>query len=281
MAPCGEARMRKAPPYPGLPMTIYRLDLTKRKLAALPPTERRLLILLGHASNEINVLQRLIVMSRQSQHKNKSTGYVQAWQTLFLIRLLIGKLHDAWELFQVRFQDNRVAASKYIPQLGESGVKALTSLKQHFASGSPLSRIRNKFSFHYNDKDDLIDASFNWLPDDEPLLCYLSNIQGNSFYGASELVIAKGIVELAGCAPSGASAKSGSGEVDQGFENLYLLTLGVSDRMVTLFGQCIGAIVVTHIGNEAQLTEVEVGLVPKLSEIEVPFFVDQSELVDK
>jgi hypothetical protein len=76
------------------PATIFRLELTKQKLAGLPSAERRLLLLLGHASNELNVLRKLTIMTRQAELKNKSVDYVQAWQTLFLIRLLIGKIHE-------------------------------------------------------------------------------------------------------------------------------------------------------------------------------------------
>lgn len=255
---------------------IYRLDLTKRKLAALPPTERRLLLLLGHASNEINVLQKLTVMSRQAQQKNKTVDYVQAWQTAFLMRLLIGKVHEAWELFELRFQANRLAASKYLPLLGATGTSSLDFLKQHFGTGSPLTRIRNRFSSHYKDKDDMIDANFNRLSDEEPLPYYLSETAGNTFYGASELVIANGIVELAKRAP-GAKALIGAGNIDQSSEDLYLLTLRVSGQIIALFGQCIGAIVVTNLGKEGTLTPVELGKPRKLSEIDLPYFVDESE----
>jgi len=96
-------------------MTIDRLELTKRKLSAVPPAERRLLILLGHASNEINVLQKLVVMSRHGQLGNKTVDYVQTWQTLFLMRLLISKLHEAWELFEVRFQSRIAHVFDHVP----------------------------------------------------------------------------------------------------------------------------------------------------------------------
>lgn len=43
-------------------MKLGRVILTKSDLAALPQTERSLLLLLGHASNEINVLSKLILV---------------------------------------------------------------------------------------------------------------------------------------------------------------------------------------------------------------------------
>ena len=44
---------------------IYQIDLTNKQLATMPDAERRLLLLLGHATNEINVFQKLILMSGQ------------------------------------------------------------------------------------------------------------------------------------------------------------------------------------------------------------------------
>jgi hypothetical protein len=255
---------------------VFRLDLSKRKLATLPAAERRLLLLLGHASNEINVLRKLTIMSHQAKLKNKSVAYVQTWQTLFLMRLLIAKIHEAWDLFEKRFRDDRVA-SKYLPLLGITGTAALHFLRDHFGKGSPLTRIRNKFTFQYGDKDDLIDASFNRLPDDESMLYYLSASANNSYHGASEFVIAKGIMELAKSAPTGRGSGAGTSEEEQAFESLYRLTLRVSDQIITLFGQCIGSIFVESLGKDAKVTPIDLGHFQKYLEIDIPFFVDESE----
>jgi hypothetical protein len=66
--------------------------------------ERRLLLLLGHASNEINVLSKLILMAGQGRPTIQMVDYVGAGQALIVMRLLIGKLHEACELFKVRFK---------------------------------------------------------------------------------------------------------------------------------------------------------------------------------
>ena len=62
---------------------IYQMDLTKKHLAAMPEAERRLLLLLGHATNEINVFQKLILMSGQGTPTLEFIDHVQAGQTLF------------------------------------------------------------------------------------------------------------------------------------------------------------------------------------------------------
>jgi hypothetical protein len=82
---------------------IHRVFLTKTKLAAMPEAERSLLLLLGHASNEINVLSKLILMTRKDQPAIQLIDHVEAGQIFILLRVLIGKLHEAWRLFQKRF----------------------------------------------------------------------------------------------------------------------------------------------------------------------------------
>jgi len=96
---------------------IHRVHLTKRKLAAMPQAERSLLLLLGHATNEINVLFKLILMARKDEPTIKLIDHVEAGQVLILMRVLIGKLHEAWLLFQRRFQADRSLAEKYETKL--------------------------------------------------------------------------------------------------------------------------------------------------------------------
>jgi hypothetical protein len=82
-----------------------------------------------------------------------------ARQVCVLLRLLTGKLHEAWELFKHRVQADRPLAAKYVRQLDDDGATALDKLKKHFGKGSPLTEIRNKIAFHYNDCDNLAEQS--------------------------------------------------------------------------------------------------------------------------
>ena len=71
-------------------MVIYNIKLDRAKLAAMAETERVLLLLLAHASNEINVLTKLILMARENA-PSPIVGHVETGQTFILIRLLIGQ----------------------------------------------------------------------------------------------------------------------------------------------------------------------------------------------
>ena len=175
---------------------VHQVALTKAKLAAMPTNERALLLLLGHASNEINVLSKLILMIRKDTPAIKLVDHVEAGQILVVMRLLIGKLHEAWLLFEKRVKADAQIRSKYLSSLNPEATAALSELNKHFGQGSVLTAIWNKISFHYEDDDNLIEGNFQRLPDTEPWDFYLCRTHGNTFYFASELVVQAGVIGL-------------------------------------------------------------------------------------
>ena len=48
-------------------LEVHRAELDPAKLAAMPERERVLLLLLAHASNELTVLRKLILMMRKDE----------------------------------------------------------------------------------------------------------------------------------------------------------------------------------------------------------------------
>ncbi len=258
---------------------IYQIDLTKKQLATMPDAERRLLLLLGHATNEINVFQKLILMSGQGTRTLRFVDHVQAGQPLILMRTLIGKLHEAWELFRTRFLSDRQVAELYLPKLNAEALAALESLKRHFGKQSPLTLIRNRFSFHYKDDWDRVEESFQEIPDDEPWQFYLSNMNGNSFFYASELVVAGGVIKLASQAPD--PSESYLAASARGFEALCDLIIDVSAHIQTLFGECITEIVGHRLSDTQNVGTVELPGLRALRDIEIPFFVDDTEFKPK
>ena len=116
-------------------MELHRFILTKSKLAALPQAERSLLLLLGHASNEINVLSKLIlIVMRKDTPPSQIANNVEAGQVCVLLRVLVGQLHEAWELFRRRVSRRRKgsrpiarATRRSLPRVGRGDGKAARS----------------------------------------------------------------------------------------------------------------------------------------------------------
>ena len=103
-------------------MKLRTVILSKSDLAALPRAERSLVLLLGHASNEINVLSKLILMmTRKDAPPSQIANNVEAGQICVLVRVLVGQLHEAWELFRKRVQRNRPLHDKYVSLLDAEG----------------------------------------------------------------------------------------------------------------------------------------------------------------
>jgi hypothetical protein len=150
-------------------MEVYHVKLGRTQLAAMPEAERVLLLLLAHASNEINVSSKLILMMRKDDPISPILDHVEVGQTFILMRLLIGKLHEAWELFKNRVQSNRSIATTSIPRLRTEAAAALQALNRHFGAGSALTAIRNQISFHYSDEENITERNFQQLAEGEPL----------------------------------------------------------------------------------------------------------------
>jgi hypothetical protein len=243
-------------------MELHTVILTKRKLAALPQAERSLLVLLGHASNEINVLSKLILMARKDAPPSRIAGRVEAGQACVLLRVLVGQLHEAWELFRTRIQKNRPLHEKYIPLLDPEGTAALKNLKRHFG-GSPLTQIRKKVAFHYSDRDNLTDQSFQAVADTEPLELYLTTQVGNSFYYASEVIVMSSALRMA--AP-------GASNDERAFAKLCDHVIAVSRDISEVFGQLIATIVQSCMPDLETHSETHPDG-PKLSTLNLPYFI--------
>jgi len=215
-------------------MEIRRVNLTKERLAKMPEAERTALLLLGRAFNEINVLMKLILMARKQPPDNQLVDYAEAAQIFIVLRLLIGKLHEAWEMFKARVQANQQIRSTYLNALTGKAKTALDELNTHFGQGSVLTEIRNKISFHYKDKNNLIEANFARVAGSEPWEFYLGNTNGSTCYYASGLVAQAVVLDLVNS--QGSATTNVELRLDDGaFHELCDIVIQVSRHMADLF----------------------------------------------
>jgi hypothetical protein len=253
-------------------MKVLRVNLTKARLAAMPPAERAALLLLGHAFNEINVLIKLILMARKQSPDIQVVDHVEAAQTFIVLRLLIGKLHEAWEMFKKRLQANKQISSQYLSALTGDAAAALEELKKHFGQGSVLTEIRN-FSFHYEDKDNLMETSFQSAPNSEPWEFYLGKTNGSTCYYASELVAQAGVLGLVNL--KGSPTTTTVLRLDsKSFEPLCDIVIKVSKLVAVLFRTLIESLL-TSVNGCLERETVDVPDCPKISEFALPFFFDE------
>jgi hypothetical protein len=179
---------------------VLRIFVNKERLRAMPKNERALFLLLGYAANQINMLSKLIIFSTNKTPDEQPEQAISGAQSQMIARLIIGVLHESWELIRKRFLGSRLGKD-YTPLLDPGGQAALAALKKNFGSSNLLCKLRGNYVFHHPLDAD-IEAAFdaaaadpNW---DRDWNWFFSKHNFNSFYFASDLVILHGILNTIG-----------------------------------------------------------------------------------
>ncbi|QOZ07838.1 hypothetical protein [Bradyrhizobium sp. CCBAU 51765] len=213
-------------------------------------------------------------MMRKGDPPTQVEDFTEGGQVFIIMRILIGKLHEAWELFKARAQSNKNISEKYLTKLEDEAAEALKKLNEYFGKKNAVTEIRNKVAFHYKDKDDLMEENFQRLPETEPWEFYLSKTHGNTFYYASEMVATGSALSLAGKIDEREQA-SLAADI-KAFSDLSNVVLEVSKNITTLFSWLISDIISAYVPEPELKTEkLEDG--PKLSGFALPYFFDEDE----
>ena len=81
-------------------MNIQRINITIEQLRQIPDHERALIVVLAHALNEVNVLNKPIFLCTNFDIEPRWKAHAHASQAFVLARTLIGKLNEAWNAIQ-------------------------------------------------------------------------------------------------------------------------------------------------------------------------------------
>lgn len=167
-------------------MLLETIDLSPRDFMAIPGTERSLLVLLGHAMNEVNVLTKLLLIAGNFENHPRWYAHGQSCQALVLARTLTGKLHETWQFITKGYLRTPLS-KRYRGRFDPDGESALKNLKAYFGRKNLVTEVRNQFSFHYS-----LDHASATLDDETPpseLRIYFGPTNGTSLYQFSEQVM--------------------------------------------------------------------------------------------
>jgi len=138
-----------------------------------------------------------------------------------------------------------------------------------------MADIRNQLAFHYRDDDNFVEAHWRRIPDNDPWDYYLSDLNVNSFFYASEMVINSVLIQLATPQDPALKPRHLSDE-EFGFVELCNLNNEVSGNMLAVLGEFITAILFEVIP-DIEAVEEEIGPPQKLSQLSLPFFWDEAD----
>ncbi len=170
---------------------LHKIDLTRAHLDLVPPVERRLLVLVAHAANEVNALSKLFHFAASASDEGIA-GHAERAQALVLGRVLTGKIYEFWKMLQVSFFGAQLSRD-YDPLLDPESRRALESLKRYFGRDNLIALVRNKFAFHY--ASDQVDAGYLALVDGDPLEVYLAQHNGNTLFTFAETIASRAMLE--------------------------------------------------------------------------------------
>jgi hypothetical protein len=177
-------------------LDILRLPMPKETLSKLTPEERSSFLLLGYASNQVNVLWKLVSIATNYTPDDPVEQRVSGAQTQIYVRLTIGVMWEAWLLVERGFLKSKVGRD-YVPRLDRPAQEALDRLKKRFGASGPISMIRNNYAFHHPTMEQM-EAAFQLAvsnKDDEDVdwSVFFNTALLNTFFFVSDYVFVHGI----------------------------------------------------------------------------------------
>jgi hypothetical protein len=250
-------------------LKITRVALPKEKLQRLTAGERSLFLLLGHASNQINTLWKLVVVATNEGGKNPVEEKVSAAQTQIFVRLLIGIMREALKLIEKRFLGSPLG-KEYAPRLSRDTTEALNRLKKRFGAPDKFVAVRDNFAFHHPSLDDM-EAAFQLAVksdgDDTDWCMYLNNALLNTFFFASDFVLVHGMANAMGESDVTEAHRKLLGDIAPIANDLSTFAFGFAE---SVFIKYFGELTATRVA--------EIKDAAKIEDLRLPWFVETTSV---
>ena len=244
-------------------ITLHHLRLTQQQLDGIPDDERRLLILLGHAFNELNILTKLFQYTASASASDRALLDAENAQALVIARVLTGKIYECWKLLQSAFFATALSKT-YVPQLDTDGASALAAVKRYFGRSNAIEAMRNEFAFHYS--TDQIDAGHRAIVDGDSLDLYLANEDGNTFFAFADTITGRAMLE-----------RIKPGDSEHAFQLLMDDTIEAATNLNNTIASLMAIGFKRHFGENyvtSTATTVTVEAVPESASVRIPYFIE-------
>ncbi len=179
-----------------VPVNEVRFD--RNALKKMDPAERRLMIIMGHVTNDLMAVHRLLIYCNNHPTKRHLLHVAGVCQSLVVNRFLMGMMREIWKVLEREVIRSPALGKHYHDAMGRNFPKEsgdLQRLKTYFGStqGKHLLRIRDKFVFHYQTDEWDIENHWEKVPEDN-LVFHISQMRVNSFYEFSHEVITRAML---------------------------------------------------------------------------------------
>jgi hypothetical protein len=182
---------------------VSKIRITKSDLLSICENERGFFIQAGDLLNDLNVFSKLLMFCMNRQRANNGAmKTARDVQTMCLIRILVGKLHEGWKLIEKWYYGSAVS-KKYDRLLEQSAKDAVGEIKKYFSRTNLISEIRNSLAFHYGPKEqeewrERVRVLIEKMRDSQILEIYVSKAHGNCLFPISNELVILDILNLTG-----------------------------------------------------------------------------------
>lgn len=248
-------------------VVVARGEFQAALLKRLRPHEQQLMVLAGHISNEVSVVQKILVACMNYRGQAEASRDAYPTQNLIVAKVLAGKLVEGWKAIKAAYYGSQLSR-EVDPLLIEDAKLARDELRKYFGSKNLLTRVRNSAAFHYS--GDGIAVQVARLPDDTPLRIYVAEETGNSLYFFAEQPMFMQ-----------AFAESGERTMQQHFDDFLRDGRTIARAMAT-FLQGLLIVLWERMAPDEMLVEQELpaGDYGSLHETRIPFFLAKGEHSD-
>ncbi|MBP0492861.1 hypothetical protein [Roseomonas indoligenes] len=127
---------------------VFELRIPISEFEALRPKVKQALLMCGHALNDLNVLANIFILAANGQRPDRPDYRVLGAQSTIILRLLIGKVHEALHTYQKLFRKGELA-ELIRPLRSEEMITAWKRFERQGERKTVTSRIRNSYAFHH------------------------------------------------------------------------------------------------------------------------------------
>ena len=243
---------------------LTKLQISKAELLSIPEKELELFIQLTNFYNDVNILQKLMVISgisREKANNNKIVEMSLSSQALFFMRIQAGKLYEGWNMLGEHFFNNKIFSEEYHKKGSSKSKENLSKLKKYFGKNNLIENVRNNYTFHYSKKssENMVKEIVN-APDSKIFEMYFSKEYANCFYSiAHDLLNSSTLKEI----DSSDQAKA----MDDYFQQI----MDTTKQFLNFTQDCIMVISKKYL--QLNCEEVQIPEPQNLNDIRLPFFV--------
>ncbi len=243
---------------------LFKLQISKDELLSIPKKELELFIQLTNFYNDVNILQKMMVISgisREKANNNKIVEMSLSSQALFFIRIQAGKLYEGWKMLGIHFFNNEIFSKEYNKKGSPQSKKNLSKLKKYFGKNNLIENIRNNYAFHYSEKssNNMIQqiAEANNLKFFE---MYYSKEYANCFYSIAHDLLNFSILK-----------EINSSDQAKAMDDFFQQIMDTTKQFLDFTQDCIGVISKKYL--QLNCEEVQIPEPQNLNDIRFPFFV--------